>query len=173
MKHIAYIALGSNIGKRQAHLEKAIDLLSREAMIDVCALSSIYETDPVGYEDQQSFLNMVISIRTSLTSEQLLEITQKIERDCGRTREIKWGPRTIDLDILLYDQENMEMEHLIIPHPRMWERAFVLVPLKEIAPTLYVADKGQTVEELYNTLPDKEGVKVWSTLDDASERFEN
>ncbi|GAE31775.1 2-amino-4-hydroxy-6-hydroxymethyldihydropteridine diphosphokinase [Halalkalibacter hemicellulosilyticus] len=173
MKHIAYIALGSNIGKRHAHLEKAIDLLSQEAMIEVCTRSSIYETDPVGYEDQQSFLNMVISIRTSLTSEQLLEKMQQIERDCGRTREIKWGPRTIDLDILLYDQENMEMEHLIIPHPRMWERAFVLVPLKEIAPTLYVAAKGQTVEELYDTLPDKEGVKVWSTLDDASERFEN
>ncbi|WP_062051257.1 2-amino-4-hydroxy-6-hydroxymethyldihydropteridine diphosphokinase [Bacillus sp. JCM 19034] len=174
MKHTAYIALGSNIGERHLYLEKAIILLNKEEEIKVYKQSSIYETDPVGYEDQQRFLNMVVEIQTSLTSEQLLEKTQQIERSCGRTREIKWGPRTIDLDILLYDQENMEMEHLMIPHPRMWERAFVLEPLKEIAPAFYIADKGKTVSELYNELPEKEGVKVWKvTVVDESVRFES
>ncbi|MBP3953455.1 2-amino-4-hydroxy-6-hydroxymethyldihydropteridine diphosphokinase [Bacillus suaedae] len=162
MKHLAYIALGSNIGQREEYLERAILLLDEHERINVIERSSIYETDPVGYIDQQAFLNMVILVRTDLTAERLLTETQRIELECGRTREVKWGPRTIDLDILLFDQENMEMENLTIPHPRMWERAFVLVPLTEIAPTLYISALGKTILELFHQLPEEEGVRVWN-----------
>lgn len=160
MKHHVYIALGSNIGDRQAHLHRAIGLLQEEDRIQVIQQSSIYETEPIGYTDQQSFLNMVIRIQTACSPSELLEITQAIEQRCGRTREIKWGPRTIDLDILLYDQENMEMENLIIPHPRMWERAFVIVPLMELEPEL-VNDEGKSIQEVYRHLDDRAGVKKW------------
>ncbi|MCM3762558.1 2-amino-4-hydroxy-6-hydroxymethyldihydropteridine diphosphokinase [Alkalihalobacillus oceani] len=161
MNHHAFIALGSNLGDRQAYLEQAINLLRDEGAIKVLRRSSIYETDPVGYVDQQHFLNMVIEVATSLTASELLEVTQRIELQCGRKREVRWGPRTIDLDILLFDQENMEMEHLIIPHPRMWERAFVMVPLMELEPKLYVETKRTSIEELCEKLPDKEGIKIW------------
>ncbi|MFC0472913.1 2-amino-4-hydroxy-6-hydroxymethyldihydropteridine diphosphokinase [Halalkalibacter kiskunsagensis] len=171
MKHDVYIALGSNIGDRYDYLEKAIELLRAEEHIQVVKRSSIYETEPVGYVDQQSFLNMVVYIQTALSAWELLGVTQSIERDCGRERDIRWGPRTIDLDILLFDQENMMMENLSIPHPRMWERAFVIVPLKEIHPNLYAKHLGQTIQEIYDELPDKEGVTIWNP-ETTEEKFE-
>jgi 2-amino-4-hydroxy-6-hydroxymethyldihydropteridine diphosphokinase len=161
MKHNVYIALGSNIGDRAAYLEEAIDRLQRENDIEVVATSSIYETEPIGYVDQQSFLNMVIQIHTNLSPEKLLATTQAIEETCGRKRDIRWGPRTIDLDILLFDQQNMKIENLCIPHPRMFERAFVIVPLYELEPTIYFQMRNQSIEDIYEALPDKEGVNVW------------
>ncbi|OLS34524.1 2-amino-4-hydroxy-6-hydroxymethyldihydropteridine diphosphokinase [Alkalihalophilus pseudofirmus] len=175
MKHNVYIALGSNIGDRAAYLEEAIDRLDKEEDIKVVKRSSIYETEPVGYVDQQSFLNMVIQAKTNLSPEKLLEMTQSIEDTCGRKRDIRWGPRTIDLDILLFDQQNMKVENLCIPHPRMWERAFVIVPLYELNSELYFQSRNQTIKDIYEALPDKEGVNVWKSRVGAegSEHFES
>jgi len=151
MKNEAYISLGTNIGDREAYLKNAIQELEQHSDIHVEQISSIYETDPVGYLDQDPFLNLVLKISTNLTPLQLLEVTQGIEQFLGRKRKLRWGPRTIDLDILLYNQENIEVEHLRIPHPRMFERSFVLIPLKEINQSYQVENK---------LLEDK-GVRLW------------
>jgi 2-amino-4-hydroxy-6-hydroxymethyldihydropteridine diphosphokinase len=151
MSKECYISLGTNIGDREGFLINAINELEGNPDISVDQISSIYETDPVGYLDQDPFLNLVIKISTILTPLQLLEVTQGIEQNLGRKRELRWGPRTIDLDILLYNQENIEVEHLRIPHPRMFERSFVLIPLKEINPLIKVENK---------LLEDK-GVRLW------------
>lgn len=116
-------------------------------------ISSIYETAPVGYENQDDFLNMAVKITTSLRPEELLSLTQKIEQELGRTREVRWGPRTADLDILLYNRENIETEQLVVPHPRMYERLFVLVPMSEICPEIG--------EVQINAVTDQEGVSIW------------
>ncbi|MEI1419801.1 MULTISPECIES: 2-amino-4-hydroxy-6-hydroxymethyldihydropteridine diphosphokinase [Bacillus] len=153
MNNIAYIALGSNIGDKEAYLRQAVALLHQHDAVTVTKVSSIYETDPVGYEDQDEFLNMAVEIKTSLNPFELLELTQHIENELGRTREVRWGPRTADLDILLFNRENIETEQLIVPHPRMYERLFVLVPLAEICP--------QVEKEAKNAETDQEGVRVW------------
>ncbi|NEU32571.1 2-amino-4-hydroxy-6-hydroxymethyldihydropteridine diphosphokinase [bacterium LRH843] len=160
-KHQVYIALGSNIGDRAAYLNQAISLLRDCNDLEVIRCSSIYETEPIGYVDQQSFLNMVVHIETTLKPSELLVVTQSIERNCGRVRNVRWGPRTIDLDILLFDQENMEMECLTIPHPRMWDRSFVIIPLMELDPSIHT-DDGRSIKEIYEGLSDKGGVKLWS-----------
>lgn len=162
MSQDVYIALGSNIGDRYEHLMSAIQLLKEHNDIVLISSSSIYETEPIGYIDQQSFLNMVVAIKTTLSPRELLAVTQSIEERCGRTRDVRWGPRTIDLDILLFDQENMMLEDLSIPHPRMWERAFVIIPLMELFPGLYATHLKQSIQEIYKALPDKEGVRIWS-----------
>lgn len=159
----AYIALGTNIEPRQQHLEKAIKLLVQKENIELISLSSIYETAPVGYTDQAHFLNMVLEIETSLSPEKLLDVCQAIETQLGRERTIRFGPRTIDLDILLYNDENRTSERLTIPHPRMGERGFVLIPLKEIAPNLIFPVTGKPITELVNDLPeqDKKDIHLW------------
>lgn len=158
----AYIGLGTNIEPRKKYLDEALEQM-KKASITICKQSSVYETAPVGYADQADFLNMVIEAKTSLSSFSLLERLQEIERMLGRKREIRFGPRTIDLDILLYNQENSEIERLILPHPRMAERAFVLIPLKEIAPDLHIQAFGKTVRGLVEELnkEDLEGVRKW------------
>ncbi|MFD2444282.1 2-amino-4-hydroxy-6-hydroxymethyldihydropteridine diphosphokinase [Bacillus sp. CGMCC 1.16607] len=158
MQNQAFISLGSNIEDRLHYLESAVNEIGNHEQIEVVKISSIYETDPVGYTDQDLFLNMVISVVTKLTPEELLSECQKIEWELGRKREIRWGPRTIDLDILLYNQENMETEKLVIPHPRMHERAFVLVPFLEIASDLYASPFSDIN---INELQEKEGVRLW------------
>ena len=129
-----FISLGSNMGDRVANLKKALDLMA--GCIEITAASSMYETEPVDYEDQGWFLNMVIEGRTRLFPEVLLEKLQNIETSMGRQRAIPKGPRTMDLDILLYGQAVITTEHMTIPHPHLHERAFVLAPLAEIAPGL-------------------------------------
>ncbi|MGG5254567.1 2-amino-4-hydroxy-6-hydroxymethyldihydropteridine diphosphokinase [Neobacillus sp. SM06] len=161
MENTAFVGLGSNIGDRYQYLVRAIQLLANHPEIFLVNYSSVYETDPVGYEDQDLFLNMVIEIKTSLSAEMLLEACLQIECQLGRKREIKWGPRTIDLDILLYNQENIETEKLIIPHPRMAERAFVMVPLIEIKPDLQFPGKEQFLHLDVDQLLDTEGVRIW------------
>lgn len=160
----AWIALGSNIAPRETYLQQAIQMLSEHEEIKLNQVSTVYETEPVGYENQDQFLNLVAEVETSLDPMELLRICQKIERDLGRKRIIRWGPRTVDLDILLYSTENMNVEELILPHPRMHERAFVLVPLAEIAPELLLKDK--RVQEWLDTLPaqDVQGVRSWGSL---------
>ncbi|CAM3970329.1 2-amino-4-hydroxy-6-hydroxymethyldihydropteridine diphosphokinase [Mesobacillus zeae] len=160
MENLAFIALGSNIGERFNHLEEAVSLLNQHHAIEVVNVSSVYETDPVGYEDQAPFLNMVAEIRTGLDPFSLLEVCLGIEEQLGRKREIRWGPRTIDLDILLFNQENIKSETLIVPHPRMWERAFVIVPLMEIcheACIPQVAGPSVNVDRMHK----EEGVRIW------------
>ncbi|MEX3914524.1 2-amino-4-hydroxy-6-hydroxymethyldihydropteridine diphosphokinase [Bacillus paralicheniformis] len=152
MNNSAYIALGSNIGQREEYLKKAVSLLHQHPSVQVTAISSIYETDPVGYTDQDLFLNMAAAVKTSLSPFELLDLTQRIEKELGRKRDIRWGPRTADLDILLYNRENIETEQLIVPHPRMHERLFVLIPLLEIYPEL---------EGAVNHAKNQEGVRVW------------
>jgi 2-amino-4-hydroxy-6-hydroxymethyldihydropteridine diphosphokinase len=158
LQNQAFIALGSNIDDRFTYLTNAISELNKHEKIKVVNVSSIYETDPVGYTEQSPFLNMVVSVETTLNPHDLLEECLHIELVLGRKREIKWGPRTVDLDILLYNQENMETNTLIIPHPRMHERAFVLIPMLEIASHLSATWlRDINIEELQ----EKEGVRLW------------
>lgn len=158
MHNQAYISLGSNIEDRYTFLTNAINELNKHEKIEVVNVSSTYETDPVGYTEQNPFLNMVISVMTMLRPHELLAVCLKIELELGRKREIRWGPRTIDLDILLYNQENIKSKDLIIPHPRMSERAFVLIPLLEIASHLsYPWLHDINIVELQ----EKEGVRLW------------
>ncbi|MFC7061787.1 2-amino-4-hydroxy-6-hydroxymethyldihydropteridine diphosphokinase [Halobacillus seohaensis] len=159
----AYIALGSNMSQREQYLTEAIEQLDNHKKIGVIIQSEIYETAPVGFTDQNDFLNMVIEVETSLPPLALLDFCQKIERELGRKRVIKWGPRTIDLDILLYNQENMEDERLSIPHPHLHERAFVVVPLAEVNPEVYISSVHQRAQEVLEQLPEEEvaGVRIW------------
>ena len=129
----AYLGLGSNIGDRKQQLLKAIDLIGNIKGIKVTKQSSIYETAPIGYTDQPNFLNLCLEIETELSPQQLLKHCLDIEQQLHRVREIRWGPRTLDIDILLYSDNIIETDNLIIPHPRMQERAFVLIPLNDIA----------------------------------------
>lgn len=161
MENTAFIGLGSNMGDRYQYLVQAVDLIADAPFIELVNTSSVYETDPVGYEDQDQFLNMVIEIKTDLSAEQLLANCMRIEQELGRKREIKWGPRTIDLDILLYNQENIETEELAVPHPRMLERAFVMVPLLEICPDIEIPEKGKSHFLHRDQYPNTEGVRIW------------
>ncbi|MFD1708264.1 2-amino-4-hydroxy-6-hydroxymethyldihydropteridine diphosphokinase [Siminovitchia sediminis] len=164
MNNIAYLSLGSNIGNREKWLKEAIRKLNGTKGIRVETVSSIYETDPVGFIDQDPFLNMAVKLSTSLSPYELLKQCLKIEEELGRVREMKWGPRKIDLDILLYNKENIELEDLRIPHPRMTERAFVIVPLLEIDEKVSVPDLHVSLASVLNDIPDKEGVRLWKQI---------
>lgn len=159
----AFIALGTNIEPRKMYLDQALSTLGAETNIKVIKKSSIYETEPVGYLDQESFLNMVIEIETTLSAFDLLDYCQYIEKQLGRERDIRFGPRTIDLDILVYNQELYDTERLTIPHPRMHERAFVLIPFNEIAPEMIVSKFDKRIDHLTANLSksDKSGVLKW------------
>jgi 2-amino-4-hydroxy-6-hydroxymethyldihydropteridine diphosphokinase len=161
MGNTAFISLGSNIGNRYDYLLKAIEYLGQHPNIQLVNTSSVYETDPVGYEEQDLFLNMVIEIQTDSSAFELLDICLKLELELGRKREIVWGPRTIDLDILLFNQENIKSEKLIIPHPRMLERNFVMIPLSEIKPGIIIPHIEKPLEAWIKELPNKEGVRIW------------
>jgi 2-amino-4-hydroxy-6-hydroxymethyldihydropteridine diphosphokinase len=157
----AYIGLGTNVGNRLDNLRRAVLLLDGHDQILLKKLSSIYETDPVGYTEQENFLNMAAEISTDLPAHELLRVTSEIETRLGRERAVRWGPRTIDLDILLYNQENIQTESLQIPHPRMYERAFVLIPLAELYPSLCIPGKKPVLSDYIKQIPDKEGVRLW------------
>jgi 2-amino-4-hydroxy-6-hydroxymethyldihydropteridine diphosphokinase len=161
MGKTAFIALGSNIGNRYDYLMKGIEYLAKHPKIKLVNTSSVYETDPVGFEEQDLFLNMVIEVQTDLCASELLEFCLEVELELGRKREIVWGPRTIDLDILLYNQENIKSEKLIIPHPRMLERNFVMIPLLEIKPDVIIPNIEKPLEAWNKELPNKEGVRIW------------
>lgn len=167
----AFLALGTNIEPRMNYLNHALAELGESKYIFIQRKSRIYETAPVGYTDQADFLNMVVEIDTTLSSIELLDACQQIEKKLGRKRDIRFGPRTIDLDILLYNHENSKTERLIIPHPRMQERAFVLIPLNDIAPNLIIPSIEKRVADLINELQDsdKKDVKIWTRKDSAGE----
>lgn len=128
----AFLSIGSNLGNRMGNLKKALSLLSSHQSITVSNVSSVYETDPVGFAKQDDFLNLVCKIETDLSPIALLLYTQTIEQILFRERTIRFGPRTIDVDILTYDVIVMQTNELLLPHPRMRERAFVQIPLHEI-----------------------------------------
>ena len=131
----AYLGIGSNVGDRVAFCRSAIGALRDHPEIEVDATSSLYETSPVGGPPQRSFVNMVVRVRTSLEARALLEAVKKIERQLGREpNEMRWGPRVVDLDILTFDEEKIVEPDLEVPHPRLTQRRFVLVPLLEIDP---------------------------------------
>jgi 2-amino-4-hydroxy-6-hydroxymethyldihydropteridine diphosphokinase len=130
----AFIGVGANLGDRWATIRKAQAALAREPGIATVEPSAVFETAPVGVTDQPLFLNLVLGIETSLTPERLLEVLHALEMAAGRRREreVRWGPRPLDLDLLLFEGETRTGPGLILPHPRMWERAFVLAPLREL-----------------------------------------
>jgi len=146
MKHTVYIALGTNLGDRLANLHAAIESMPPE--IHVLAESHVYETPPWGYEDQPAFLNMVLKTETDLVPEALLKYLKQLEVELGRKQNFRWGPRLIDLDILFYDDLVLDSPSLVIPHMRLHERAFVLVPLMDIAPELIHPVFKRNVREL-------------------------
>ena len=139
-----YVGLGANLGDREAALRVALELLAAEPEIDVVAVSHVRETDPVGYVDQPHFLNAAAALETSLPPRALLERLLAVERALGRTRDgPRFGPRTIDLDLLVYADERVDEPGLTIPHPRLHERRFVLEPLADLDPELAVPGRGR------------------------------
>lgn len=147
-----YLSLGSNMGDRQGYLQRAVEALKQLTDTEVEAVSSYYETAAWGLTDQADFLNLALALETQLPAESLLSACQAIEKDLDRVRHEHWGPRTVDIDILLYGQEIWETEHLIVPHPFMTQRAFVLVPLLEISKDLVEPQTGQTYENYLSQL---------------------
>jgi 2-amino-4-hydroxy-6-hydroxymethyldihydropteridine diphosphokinase len=140
---IAYLGLGSNLGDREATIRRALELLGAEDGIEVTAVSTLVETDPVGYEDQPRFLNGAAALHTEISPRKLLERMFAVERQLGRVRTgPRFGPRTIDLDLLLYGQESIDEAGLRVPHPRLAERRFVLEPLAELNSDLEVPGRG-------------------------------
>lgn len=158
---VAYVALGSNLGDRSANLELAIASLRETPGVCVDVASSVYETEPVGPPPQGCYLNAVLRLATSLTPEELLGTLLEIERRAGRERnpEERWRPRPLDLDLLLYADRCIESEDLVVPHPRLHERAFVLVPLHELAPDLVHPRLGLKIAELASAV-DRTGVEL-------------
>ncbi len=155
------IALGSNRGDRAASLAAGREGLAARG-IAWQVTSSIYETEPVGpVTEQGAFLNQVAVGETELPPQALLEVCLAVEQEQGRVRTVRWGPRTLDLDILLYDDRQIAEPGLIIPHPEMMRRAFVLMPLAEIAPDWPIPGTGKTAAEGAATVPGREGVRVW------------
>jgi len=159
VKQEIYIGLGSNLGDRLANIRKAIELMKEEG-IEIVEESSIYETEPVGYKEQGWFLNSVVKAKTELSPVRLWKRLEKIERSMGRKREIKWGPRIIDLDILFYGNRILNGKELKIPHSELHKRRFVLVPLEEIAPKLVHPVFKKTISELSKDLKDNSLVKL-------------
>ncbi|MGQ9607936.1 MAG: 2-amino-4-hydroxy-6-hydroxymethyldihydropteridine diphosphokinase [bacterium] len=147
-----YIGLGSNLGNKKENIRQALSLLNEVEGITIVKISSFYETEPVGYEDQNWFINAVAQIETSFSPQEILKIFKEIEQKIGREESIRWGPRKIDLDILFYDQLVYKSNDLIIPHPRLHERAFVLVPLAEINKELMHPIYNKSINKLLSEL---------------------
>jgi 2-amino-4-hydroxy-6-hydroxymethyldihydropteridine diphosphokinase len=145
----AYVGLGANLGDREESIRRAVDRLRAEPGIEVVAVSSLRETQPVGYGDQPDFLNGAVALETSLPPRELLARLLAVERELGRVREegLRFGPRTIDLDLLLYGGETVDEQGLTVPHPRLAERRFALEPLAELDPELTLPD-GRRVRDL-------------------------
>ncbi len=154
MRERVFLSLGSNVGDRLRYLEEALARLEAEA-VHVVRRSSVYETAPWGPVPQGPFLNLVAEVRTALAPRALLVCAQRVEAALGRTREVRWGPRTVDVDVVLYGDRVVCEEDLVIPHPRLRERAFVLVPLFEVAPELVLPD-GAPLRDLVAAVADQE-----------------
>ncbi|BCJ87379.1 2-amino-4-hydroxy-6-hydroxymethyldihydropteridine diphosphokinase [Effusibacillus dendaii] len=155
-----FVSMGSNLGEREAYLASALHSLSLRG-ISVLEQSPVYETKAVGIEDQPDFLNMVIRVQTDLAPHNLLKNLLQIEAEHGRVRDLKWGPRTLDLDLLFYGKLVEQSDDLILPHPHMHDRAFVLLPLQDLAPDWVHPLLGKTVREMVADVSGKGGVRRW------------
>lgn len=149
----AFLGLGSNVGDRLAHLQSGVDTLHGERRIRVDAVSSVYETAPVGGPPQDEFFNLAVRVATTASPRALLRACQRAEQAAGRVRTVRWGPRTLDVDILLYDDRTIRSRRLVVPHPRLVERAFALVPLIEVAPGATLPDGRSLVQVLAGLAP--------------------
>jgi len=158
---LCYLGLGANLARRAANLARALWLLDANTGLSLCRSSSIYETAPEGITDQPAFLNMVAAAHSRLSPDELLDLALAVEERMGRVRTVKWGPRVIDIDLLMYDDVQVSSEHLMLPHPLMLQRQFVLVPLAEIAPQLRLPD-GRFATEAAR--PDQVGVQIAGRL---------
>lgn len=159
MYHDVYLSLGSNMGDRAGNCLKAIKLLGNLEETKLVSQSSLYETEPVGYENQSPFINMAVKIKTSFDAPELLTSIKVIETSMGRVKTFKWGPRLIDIDVLFFDDEIISKPGLHIPHPALAERAFVLLPLTEIGGELKHPVNKMTILEMARNVSGKEGVK--------------
>ena len=139
----AYVGLGANLGPREETIRRAVGLLEQTPEVDVVAVSELRETDPVGVVDQPRFLNGAAALETSLTARKLLDRLLDVERELGRVRDERWGPRVIDLDLLLFGDERLDEPGLRVPHPRLHERRFALEPLAELDPELAIPGRGR------------------------------
>ena len=146
----SFIALGSNLQEPRFQVERGLGLIGETRGVELVAFSGLYSTDPMGPADQPAYINAVCEILTRMTAEQLLDSLQSIEQQSGRQRDgVRWGPRTLDLDILLYGDDGLTSERLTIPHPGLLERSFVLIPLLEIAAEIDVPGKGAAADFLH------------------------
>ncbi len=157
----AFIGIGTNLGDRKNHIAEAIQLLDNKTDINIIRSSSLYVTEPIGYVGQDWFLNCVVEIMTTLPPHDLLSHCLAIEDQMGRIRTMQWGPRIIDLDILLYSDSVIEDDELTIPHPNMDRRRFVLAPLVEIAPDVIHPKLNRTVADLLQHLNDTHKVDLY------------
>jgi 2-amino-4-hydroxy-6-hydroxymethyldihydropteridine diphosphokinase len=139
----AYVGLGANLGPREETLRRAVELIDRTPAVDVLAVSELRETEPVGAVDQPPFLNGAVALETSLSARELLDLLLDVERELGRVRNERWGPRLVDLDLLLYGAETIDEPGLRVPHPRLHERRFALEPLAELDPDLVIPGRGR------------------------------
>jgi 2-amino-4-hydroxy-6-hydroxymethyldihydropteridine diphosphokinase len=159
MGHIAYIGIGSNLGDKLHHCEKAISEILKIDHHKLLAKSSLFKTQPIGYTSQNWFVNGVIKIETDLEAPELLRTLKTIESQLDRTETFRWGPRTIDLDILFFDDIEIHTEELQIPHPLIQDRQFVLIPLAEIDRNFIHPVLKKTIQELLNNLSEGQGVE--------------
>lgn len=157
----AFIGIGTNMGDRKKHIAEAIQLLEKQTDVKIIRTSALYVTEPIGYVGQDWFLNCVVEVMTALPPHELLSHCMAIEEQMGRTRTMQWGPRIIDLDILLYNDAVIDDDELTIPHPNMDKRRFVLVPLVEIAPDIIHPKLNKTVTDLLQHLKDTHKVDVY------------
>ena len=155
-----YLGLGTNLGDRLGHLRNAVAALAR--CCRVTAVSKVYETAPIGITDQPAFLNIALKAETDLETLDLLTTVKDMEIALGRTQTVRWGPRVIDIDILLYDDRQMNEPALDVPHPRLCERRFALAPLADVAADVIHPANGQTIAQLLDRLPNDDDVKVLS-----------
>ena len=160
-----FLSLGSNLGDRQDNLSIALDRIAAIPCSQIFELSSIFESEPVGFQHQNAFLNLVLELGTGLDPFELLTQIQKIESSMGRVRAIRWGPRLIDIDILLFGNHCIQKTDLIIPHPHLTNRRFVLEPLKEIAADIRVPSHDQTVAELQRSCKDSHWITFYAGSD--------
>lgn len=154
-----FLGLGSNVGDRLDYLKRALDAVRKIELSKCTGVSSIYETEPVGHREQSGFLNLVLELETQLEPTRLLSVLKRIEGALGRSSRERWGPREIDIDILLYGQIVFKTSLLIIPHPELERRRFVLIPLSEIAPTVVHPTYNRTIAELLQRCTDSSDVE--------------